>query len=404
MTAKNTSDTRRFRFSLALSLVLNAGLLLLAGWRALPDRPVLPQARPHIRLVTLARIPAPPASARRGLAAARALTHRQTPQARSRPTKAHPTALPHPRVKPVPPQPESRLVEVQESEVPPALQAFKIVTAHTRSALVVPRLHVPTPPPRAVQANPLPLTPSPAAPTHQPTPAHQPAPAAATPEPAAATPGGEEADRGEPAGEGVGLTGGAGVEANQKAGGPFGIGDGLKSSGKVRHIVYVLDISGSMSSRIGRADDELRGAMHGLRPGETFNIVAFSGGSVLFDPDMAEATPWMVQRASIFLDTLKIGGGTNLGAAVARALMLRDVNEVVVMTDGVPTAGELDFRRLAQVIRQFNTRHARISTVGMVGRNPDNTDNSFEAAGLLREIADDSGGASKLVTVGSSNP
>jgi hypothetical protein len=417
MTAKNTSDTRRFRFSLALSLVLNAGLLLLAGWRALPDRPAQPQARPHIHLVTLARTPAPPASARRGLAAARALTHRQTPQARSRPTQAHPTALPRTRVKPVPTQPAPQSVEVQEPEAPPAPPVFKIVAADIPSALVVPRLHVPAPLPRAVQANPLPLTPSPAAPTHQPTPVHQPtpahatpapasppAPAAATPAPAAAAPGGEEAGRGEPAGEGVGLTGGAGIEANQKAGGPFGIGDGLKSSGKVRHIVYVLDISGSMGSRIDRADDELRGAMRGLRPGETFNIVAFSGGSVLFDPDMAEATPWMVQRASIFLDTLKIGGGTNLGDAVARALMLRDVNEVVVMTDGVPTAGELDFRRLAQVIRQFNTRHARISTVGMVGRNPDNTDNSFEAAGLLREIADDSGGASKLVTVGSSNP
>lgn len=425
---KGLADARRFRFSLAASLLLNAGLLLLAGWRSLPDRPVAPQSRPHIRLMTLARNPAPTASARRGVATARALTRQQTPQASSRPTPARPVvpprppAVPPPRQMPAPnPVPQTEATPVPDTPlVPPA---FNIMTADIRAALVVPRFRLLVPHPTAVPARP-PATPPPARPVTLPAPqpaapVRRPARTRPTPAPssrlmlavaartpAAASPGGGEAGRGEPAGKGMGLTGSAGAEANRKAGGPFGIGDGLKSSGKVRHIVYVLDVSGSMTSRIDRADDELRGALRGLRPGETFNIVAFNGGSGMFDPDMAEATPWMVQRASAFLDSLRVGGGTNLGSAVARALMLRDVNEVVVLTDGVPTAGETDFERLAQVIRRFNVRHARISTVGMVGRVPGSAakDYSFEAAGLLREIADDSGGASKLVTVGVAAP
>ena len=82
----------------------------------------------------------------------------------------------------------------------------------------------------------------------------------------------------------------------------------------------------------------------------------------------------------------------------------RDVNEVVILTDGVPTVGETDPEKLTQALRRFNVRRARISTIGLVGRNPDGTDDSFAAARLLQRIASDSGGASKLVSLGSVNP
>lgn len=213
----------------------------------------------------------------------------------------------------------------------------------------------------------------------------------------------QEASRGMSSG-GAGWTAGVGRETGVKAGGPFGIGDGLAASGVTRHIVYVLDTSGSMKSRMDRAEDELRNALRGLRPGETFNIVAFSGGSQVFDPDMAEATPGTLQRASAFLHDLEASGDTDLEDAVVRALMLRDVNEVVILTDGVPTLGEKDPEKLASALRRFNTRHARISTIGLVGRDLNGKDNSFDAAQLLEQIARDSGGTSKLATVGVASP
>ena len=144
--------------------------------------------------------------------------------------------------------------------------------------------------------------------------------------------------------------------------------------------------------------------MRGLRQGETFNIITFSGGSALFDPDMAEAAPGNIQRASAFLSGLAADGDTDLEDAVVRALMLRDVNEVVILTDGVPTVGETDPEKVAGALQRFNLRHARISTIGLVGRNPDGTDDSFAAARLLQRIARDSGGASKLVSLGSATP
>ena len=159
-----------------------------------------------------------------------------------------------------------------------------------------------------------------------------------------------------------------------------------------------------MTSRIDRAETELRRALHGLRPGETFNIVAFSSEVHSFDTGMAPATPDAVRQASDYLSTLQVDGGTNLEAAMIRALTRPGVNEVVLLTDGVPTEGETDFGALAREVRQLNSNHARISAVGMVGKNPDGTDDSFEAAHLLQQIARDSGGVAEVVTVGVASP
>ena len=87
------------------------------------------------------------------------------------------------------------------------------------------------------------------------------------------------------------------------------------------------------------------------------------------------------------------------------ALSMPDVNEVILLTDGVPHGeGETDFTKLARLIREHNRSHARISTVGLVGKNPDGTDDSFAAAQLLEEIARDSGGAAKVVPLGIATP
>ena len=38
--------------------------------------------------------------------------------------------------------------------------------------------------------------------------------------------------------------------------------------------------------------------------------------------------------------------------------------------------------------------------MGLVGKNPDGSDDSFEAARLLKQLARESGGASRLVSLG----
>jgi len=413
-----TADTRRFRLSLAASVFLNMGLVVLLGRLGQTADLSRPQGRPHLRMVTLSLHPSPPPSARRGTASGSRMTMAVMP---SRPVeRPRPPHVPRPLSLP--------RARVREAAAPPLFHVLRVVTTTRLSARAIPHqthsqahpdLPVQAPPlqARPVQAPPVPDVPLPprlpAAPVSvaavptltvtMPTP-----PMAAAPMPRgvavrAPTPVRQEASRGVTS-RGAGQTGSAGNEANVKAGGPFGIGDGLAASGVTRHIVYVLDTSGSMKSRIDRARDELMGALRGLRPGETFNIVTFSGGSRLFDPDMAEATPGSLRRASAFLGELEANGDTDLEDAVVRALMLRDVNEVVILTDGVPTLGETDPEKLASALRRFNTRHARISTIGLVGRDLNGKDESFEAAQLLQQIATDSGGTSKLATVGVASP
>ena len=167
----------------------------------------------------------------------------------------------------------------------------------------------------------------------------------------------------------------------------------------------VLDLSGSMTSRIGRAEEELRHALNGLRPEETFNIVIFSDEAKAFTPGMVPADAEKIRQADQFLSRLEVGGDTNLESAMTLALSMPEVNDVILLTDGVPHGeGETDFQKLARLIRERNHNHARISAVGMVGRNPDGTDDSFAAAQLLEEIAHDSGGTAKMVTLGVSIP
>ena len=419
MNDSSTADARRFRFSLVVSVLLNLGLFALVGRLGQSTDLIQPQGRPHLRMVTLSLKPSPPPSGRRGATSAPRLTAAVVP--------SQPTETPRP---PGVPRPLTR-VHVQKTAAapPPLFRVFRIVTTTRPSARTLPHqakyqahpdLPVQAPPAQAAsrQALLVPAVPVPvrlpatpmniaAAPTldvTMPTPATKAPPtskaAFVVRAPALSH---QEASRGMSSSS-AGWTAGIGRETNVKAGGPFGIGDGLAASGVARHIVYVLDTSGSMKSRMDRAEDELRGALRGLRPGETFNIVAFSGGSQVFDPDMAEATPGTLQRASAFLHDLEASGDTDLEDAVVRALMLRDVNEVVILTDGVPTLGEKDPEKLASALRRFNTRHARISTIGLVGRDLNGKDNSFDATQLLQQIARDSGGTSKLATVGVASP
>ena len=223
---------------------------------------------------------------------------------------------------------------------------------------------------------------------------------------------GQGRGQGDREGRGQGGSSGAGSGGG---GGPFGIGSGGVGSGEgLRHIVYVLDISGSMTSRIDRARQELREAMAGLVRGESFDIVTFSDRSHAFDSQLDPATPEMVSRASYFLSTLQIGGGTNLDSAMRTALAMPGVNVVVLITDGDPTQDGNDaimpedeakyFVTFTRRMREINTNHARIYTIGLVGVNPSGKDVSFEATRLLQQLARDSGGVSKIVPLGTADP
>jgi hypothetical protein len=154
-----------------------------------------------------------------------------------------------------------------------------------------------------------------------------------------------------------------------------------------------------MAPRLARAKRELQDALSTLEPQESFSIIAFCGKTRLFSRKLLTATPDSLAVARAFVDNLQLGPGTNLEKAMKSALAMRDANVIVVVTDGVPTYGETDFTKLARRVRDLNRAQARIFTVGLVGKNPDGTDQSFEASTLLKQIAADSGGQARVASI-----
>lgn len=277
------------------------------------------------------------------------------------------------------------------------------------ATVVDPTLTMPTPatqrPVMMAKRSPISIPRAPPAPVDAPT---LPAP----PAPDNSGGSGSASGHGEGNGAGSGRGDGQGT-GNGTGGGPFGIGSGGTGNGEgPRHVVYVLDISGSMTSRIDKARQELRDSLASLQPGETFDIITFSDTIHEFSNNMTPATPSTIQRASYFLSTLMVGGGTNLELALRDTLRLPDVNVVFVLTDGVPTmdANGDDINRneylreLPRLVSALNIHRARIYTIGLVGKDPDGRDESFAAAGMLQQIARDSGGVSKIVPLGVADP
>jgi hypothetical protein len=226
-------------------------------------------------------------------------------------------------------------------------------------------------------------------------------------DPADKAPPGKQTD---PAGEGTTGTGtgDTGDKTGDSGGqgngyGPFGIGNGNGEG--PRHIVFVIDVSGSMVSRIERVKSEMSKSLDGLEPGESFTMLAFGDRVQTYDASLEDATPANVAQAKYWLSTLTLQEGTDLQAGLYQALDTDGVNVIVVMTDGVPTEGETDFDKIAKNIRKRN-KHigARIYTVAMIGKNPDGTDDSFEAAKLLQRLAKDSHGDYALHEVGTATP
>jgi len=106
-----------------------------------------------------------------------------------------------------------------------------------------------------------------------------------------------------------------------------------------REYIFVVDVSGSMHGFPLNTAKALMGDLATvLRPSDTFNIVVFADGSETFAPVSVPATPANLVRARNFIGQKKGGGGTQLQAALERAVAVPRHGEasrcVVLVTDG----------------------------------------------------------------------
>ncbi len=106
-----------------------------------------------------------------------------------------------------------------------------------------------------------------------------------------------------------------------------------------RDFLFVVDVSGSMHGfPIETTKALLRELAARLRPVDSFNVLLFAGDSQLLSPTSLPATPENVAAALALLDQQQGGGGTELFAAMQRALAVPGADGkariVAVVTDG----------------------------------------------------------------------
>ncbi len=126
-----------------------------------------------------------------------------------------------------------------------------------------------------------------------------------------------------------------------------------------REYIFVLDVSGSMSGfPLDTAKVLMRELVVGLRPTDRFNVILFSGGSRLLAPKSLPATPANIRWATEEIDREYGGGGTELGAALDRALALPGNEGVsrttIVVTDGYISAEAGVFEKIRANLNRSN--------------------------------------------------
>jgi Ca-activated chloride channel homolog len=106
-----------------------------------------------------------------------------------------------------------------------------------------------------------------------------------------------------------------------------------------KELVFVLDTSGSMwGFPLEKAKEVISRALDGLYPGDTFNLITFSGDTHIVFPKPVYPTAENIRKAKEVLANRNGGGGTDLMKAIRAALVPSDsqdhVRVVCFLTDG----------------------------------------------------------------------
>ncbi len=142
-----------------------------------------------------------------------------------------------------------------------------------------------------------------------------------------------------------------------------------------KDVVFVMDTSGSMGEAMGqtgkmeKAKAALRYGVNSLDARDHFNIVSFAGEEHLLSTQPLTGNDEGKRQAREFIDRMKPAGGTNINDALAAAFKLIQPSErqrmIVLVTDGQPTVGETQPKRILENVKQANRNQVRLFTFGV---------------------------------------
>jgi Ca-activated chloride channel family protein len=166
-----------------------------------------------------------------------------------------------------------------------------------------------------------------------------------------------------------------------------------------KDVIFVFDTSGSMAGeKLAQARAALRYCVNSLNAKDRFEIIRFNSDVEGFQGSLQPVSQEGIRNACYFIDNFAAAGGTNIQAALQRALALKRQPDtrptsILFLTDGLPTEGETDIRRLADSLTDVREDFIRVFCFG-VGYDV----NTF----LLDKLAADSQGSTNYVKPGES--
>jgi len=146
-------------------------------------------------------------------------------------------------------------------------------------------------------------------------------------------------------------------------------------------IDFVLDSSSSMTqtlpdqrqyTRATKAVEEFVGLLPKIPAQARFNVIFFDSELSVFRPEMLAADVETKGEAQVFVEGNLFDGGTNLYGGLEAAFQDPGLQEVILLSDGAPSVGEVVAPGLilARVAQWNRWRHVRISTISF-GASPD---------------------------------
>jgi Ca-activated chloride channel family protein len=137
---------------------------------------------------------------------------------------------------------------------------------------------------------------------------------------------------------------------------------------KKTHVVFLIDVSGSMAEELPLVQDVLTAALDTLADEDRVSIVTYANGTQLRLPP----TPLSErQEIASVIDDLESGGGTNgeggiqlAYAQAERAFIAGGINHVVLCTDGDFNVGASSDEALVELIKQKRETGVTLTALG----------------------------------------
>ncbi len=122
---------------------------------------------------------------------------------------------------------------------------------------------------------------------------------------------------------------------------------------------FVLDVSGSMQSKMGTFKHGVMKAMEKLKFGDRFRIVTFSSQAAELTPDWLPVSDASLLKAREMIESLSAGGSTNVYAGLSLALKHLDDDRaanIILVTDGVTNTGVVNPEEFYKLLQQVDVR------------------------------------------------